>query len=162
MWRRLPTCRGLPWIYAGEEQAFRGIKEHRAGGDDAIRPAFPETAADLAPFGWATYRLHQELIGLRRHNPWLHRARTRVTALRNADFTFEAFHEANRLWVALNLAWRCLRADLARPAITTTLRSCRFRRASCAARPAAAAAYEPPPGQSGNSSDTAGRCPKGC
>ena len=100
----LMTCGGLPSIYAGDEQAFRGIKEHRAGGDDAIRPAFPETAADLAPFGWATYRLHQELIGLRRHNPWLHRARTRVTALRNADFTFEAFHEENRLWVALNLA----------------------------------------------------------
>ncbi len=100
----LMTCGGVPSIYAGDEQAFRGIKEHRAGGDDAIRPAFPATPAQLAPFGWPTYRLHQELIGLRRRFPWLHRARSRVTELRNTDFTFEAFHEQNRLWVALNLA----------------------------------------------------------
>jgi glycosidase len=100
----LLTCGGLPSIYAGDEQAFRGIKEHRAGGDDAIRPAFPATPADLAPFGWPTYRLHQELIGLRRRHPWLHRARSRVMELHNTDLMFEAFHENNRLWVALNLA----------------------------------------------------------
>src|SRR5882757_6045791 len=100
----LMTCGGLPSIYAGDEQAFRGIKEQRVGGDDAIRPAFPATPANLAPFGWPTYRLHQELIGLRRRHPWLHKARSRVTELRNTDVTFEAFHEENRLWVALNLA----------------------------------------------------------
>jgi cyclomaltodextrinase / maltogenic alpha-amylase / neopullulanase len=100
----LMTCGGLPSIYAGDEQAFRGIKEHRAGGDDAIRPAFPATPADLAPFGWPTYRLHQQLIRLRRRHPWLHSARSRVTELRNTDLIFEAFHEENRLWVALNLA----------------------------------------------------------
>jgi cyclomaltodextrinase / maltogenic alpha-amylase / neopullulanase len=100
----LLTCGGLPSIYAGDEQAFRGIKEHRAGGDDAIRPAFPATPAELAPFGWPTYRLHQELIGLRRRHPWLHKARSRVTELRNTDFTFEAFYQENRLWIVLNLA----------------------------------------------------------
>ena len=47
----LMTCGGTPSIYAGDEQAFRGIKEHRPGGDDAIRPAFPAAPADLAPFG---------------------------------------------------------------------------------------------------------------
>jgi cyclomaltodextrinase len=100
----LMTCGGVPSIYAGDEQAFRGIKEHRAGGDDAIRPAFPTTQADLAPFGWPTYRLHQELIGLRREHPWLHRAKSRVTELNNCDLVFEAFNDDNRLWVALNLA----------------------------------------------------------
>ncbi len=100
----LLTCAGVPSIYAGDEQAFRGIKEHRAGGDDAIRPAFPATPADLAPFGWPIYRLHQELIGLRRRHPWLHRARSRVIELRNTDLTLELSHEENRLWVALNLA----------------------------------------------------------
>jgi cyclomaltodextrinase / maltogenic alpha-amylase / neopullulanase len=100
----LMTCGGVPSIYAGDEQAFRGIKEHRAGGDDAIRPAFPASPADLAPFGWPAYRLHQDLIGLRRRHPWLHRARSRVVTLNNADVTFEAFGEGNRLWVALNLA----------------------------------------------------------
>ncbi len=100
----LLTCGGVPSIYAGDEQAFRGIKEHRAGGDDAIRPAFPATPADLAPFGLPIYRLHQELIGLRRRHPWLHRARSRVIELRNTDLTLELSHEENRLWVALNLA----------------------------------------------------------
>jgi cyclomaltodextrinase len=78
------TCGGTPSIYAGDEQAFRGIKEHRAGGDDAIRPAFPATPADLAPFGWQIYRLHQRLIGLRRRHPWLHRAQSRVVELEHS------------------------------------------------------------------------------
>lgn len=100
----LMTCGGLPSIYAGDEQAFRGIKEQRAGGDDVIRPVFPATPAGLVPFGWPIYRLHQELIGLRRRHPWLHKARSRVTELRNTDVVLEAFHKENRLWVALNLA----------------------------------------------------------
>jgi cyclomaltodextrinase / maltogenic alpha-amylase / neopullulanase len=100
----LMMCAGTPSIYAGDEQAFRGIKEHRAGGDDAIRPAFPATPAQLAPFGWPTYRLHQELIGLRRRHPWLHRARSRATELHNTDFIFEVFHDGKRLWVVLNVA----------------------------------------------------------
>jgi cyclomaltodextrinase len=100
----LLTCGGTPSIYAGDEQAFRGIKEHRAGGDDAIRPAFPATPADLAPFGWPIYRLHQSLIGMRRRHPWLHRARSRVVDLGNTHFIFEAFHNENWLLVALNVA----------------------------------------------------------
>lgn len=100
----LTMCGGLPSIYAGDEQAFRSVKEHRAGGDDAIRPAFPATPGDLAPFGWPIYRLHQDLIGLRRRYPWLNKARSRVIELHNTDVVFEAFHEKNRLWVVLNLA----------------------------------------------------------
>src|SRR5262249_17329816 len=95
---------GTPSIYAGDEQAFRGIKEHRAGGDDAIRPAFPQMPDGLAPFGWPIYRLHQDLIGLRRRHPWLHRARIRMHALRNAELVFEAAHDSHRLFVALNLS----------------------------------------------------------
>ena len=97
------TVGGTPSIYAGDEQAFRGIKEHRAGGDDAIRPAFPSTPEGLAPFGWPIYRLHQDLIGLRRRHPWLHRARSRVVELHNADLILEVGHDRDRLFVALNL-----------------------------------------------------------
>lgn len=100
----LMTCGGTPSIYAGDEQAFRGLKEDRAGGDDAIRPAFPETPSGLAPFGWPIYRLHQEVIGLRRRHPWLHRAQSRVVELSNTDFLYEAFADDQRLWVALNIA----------------------------------------------------------
>jgi len=67
---------GVPSVYYGDEQAFRGLKEHREGGDDEIRPPFPQSPADLPPDGWGAYRLHQRLIGFRRRHPWLVRART--------------------------------------------------------------------------------------
>jgi cyclomaltodextrinase / maltogenic alpha-amylase / neopullulanase len=38
----LLTVGSTPSIYAGDEQGFRGLKEHWAGGDDAVRPAFPD------------------------------------------------------------------------------------------------------------------------
>ena len=75
---------GVPSVYYGDEQGFRGLKEHRAGGDDAIRPAFPATPAGLAPDGWQHYRLHQRLIGFRRRHPWLVRARTATEELTNS------------------------------------------------------------------------------
>jgi cyclomaltodextrinase len=67
---------GVPSVYYGDEQGFRGLKEHREGGDDEIRPAFPATPAGLLPDGWHYYRLHQRLIGFRRRHPWLVRARS--------------------------------------------------------------------------------------
>jgi cyclomaltodextrinase / maltogenic alpha-amylase / neopullulanase len=72
---------GVPIVYYGDEQGFRGLKEHRAGGDDEIRPAFPASPAELAPDGWRYYRLHQRLIGFRRRHPWLVRARTAAEQL---------------------------------------------------------------------------------
>jgi cyclomaltodextrinase / maltogenic alpha-amylase / neopullulanase len=98
------TVAGTPAVYAGDEQAFRGVKEDRAGGDDAVRPAFPDGPADLAPDGWPTYRLHQELIGLRRRHPWLHRARTRMVELANEHACYEVRDGDRALLVALNLA----------------------------------------------------------
>ncbi len=67
---------GVPSVYYGDEQGLRGLKENREGGDDAVRPAFPATPADLPPDGWPYYRLHQRLIGFRRRHPWLVNART--------------------------------------------------------------------------------------
>jgi cyclomaltodextrinase len=85
----LLTTGGTPSVYAGDEQAFTGVKEERAGGDDAIRPAFPaEGPSGLAPFGWPTYHLHRELIGLRRRRPWLHRARTTTVHLANRTLVY--------------------------------------------------------------------------
>ncbi|WP_420965654.1 alpha-amylase family glycosyl hydrolase [Bradyrhizobium sp. B120] len=95
---------GTPSIYSGDEQAFRGVKEHRAGGDDAIRPPFPATPSDLAPYGWRTYRLHQALIGLRRRHRWLHRARSRILGVQNTNLLLELSHAESRLWVVLNMA----------------------------------------------------------
>jgi cyclomaltodextrinase len=99
----LLTVGGTPAVYAGDEQAFRGVKEDRAGGDDAVRPPFPATPAELLPFGAATHRLHQELIGVRRRHRWLHRARTTPVHLANRQLTYVSAAGADRLLVALNL-----------------------------------------------------------
>jgi cyclomaltodextrinase len=45
----LLTVGGTPSIYAGDEQGFRGVKEQGAGGDDAVRPAFPDAPDQPAP-----------------------------------------------------------------------------------------------------------------
>ena len=84
----LMTVGGTPSVYYGDEQAFEGAKEERAGGDDAVRPAFPPDPGGLAPLGWDVYRLHQDLIGWRRRHPWLHRARVEVTELANRRMAY--------------------------------------------------------------------------
>jgi cyclomaltodextrinase len=99
----LLTVGGTPSIYAGDEQGFRGVKEDRAGGDDAVRPAFPDTPEQLAPHGWGIYRLHQELIGLRRRHPWLHHARATPLHLTNTELVYQVGPDRRRLLVALNL-----------------------------------------------------------
>ena len=102
----LMTLGGTPSIYYGDEQAFRGVKEDRPGGDDAVRPAFPATPADLSPLGWPTYRLHQDLIGLRRRHPWLGGARSRQVHLDNESFVYRVSppgDEGTWLEVALDL-----------------------------------------------------------
>ncbi|WP_170149405.1 alpha-amylase family glycosyl hydrolase [Rhodoplanes roseus] len=101
------TCAGTPSIYAGDEQGFRGFKEDRPGGDDDVRPAFPETPDGLAPYGWPMHELHRSLIALRRLNPWLHAARTRSVALANHHMVYETRGAGGEsLTVALNLSDR--------------------------------------------------------
>jgi cyclomaltodextrinase len=102
-WVLLCTLGGAPSIYAGDEQGFHGIKEDRRGGDDAVRPEFPQQPRELPESGWSTYRRCQELIGLRRRHPWLHRAESRVNKLTNTALVYEVAHEKRKLMVALNL-----------------------------------------------------------
>ena len=84
------TVAGIPSIYAGDEQAFHGVKYERADGDAEIRPEFPPGPGDLAPHGWPIYRLHQELIGLRRRYPWLVRSQSRTLDLRADMLAYQA------------------------------------------------------------------------
>ena len=100
----LLTVGGIPSIYAGDEQAFRGVKEHRAGGDDAIRPVFPDSPYQLATPQRPHYRLHQLLIGFRRRHPWLVRARTTVTTLTSTAMVYIVSDGSASLAVALNIA----------------------------------------------------------
>jgi cyclomaltodextrinase len=105
------TLAGMPAVYYGDELGLRAVKEERAGGDDAIRPSFPETpellALDTDPVAAETLALHRRLIGLRRRHPWLVRATSRAVELANATYVYEVCEpEAGpgRLVVALNLA----------------------------------------------------------
>lgn len=93
---------GTPSVYAGDEYAFRGVKEDRAGGDDAVRPPFPAPDELLAP-DERLHRLYRDLIGLRRRHAWLHRARTRTLHLTNTQILLELTAQGRSLLLALHL-----------------------------------------------------------
>ncbi|MBI9115678.1 alpha-amylase family protein [Sanguibacter suaedae] len=102
----LLTVGGTPSVYYGDERGLTGVKEDRAGGDDAVRPAYPATPADLDPAGQDTFALHQELVGLRRRHPWLHTATTRTLTLTNTVYAYESVGSVpdQRLVVLLNVS----------------------------------------------------------
>ena len=102
----LLTLGGIPSIYYGDEQGFTGVKEERVGGDDAIRPASPDTPSELADWGQNVHRAHQDLIGLRRRNPWLVTATTTPLHLENTRYTYRAAARdgSNHLDVAIDIA----------------------------------------------------------
>ena len=86
----LMTVGGVPSIYYGDEQGYVGVKQERFGGDDDVRPKFPDSPAELSTLGEPTYRLHQALIALRRRNPWLMDARTEAVKLENKHFVYRS------------------------------------------------------------------------
>ena len=94
----LMTVGGTPSIYYGDELGATGVKEERAGGDDAVRPAWP-IDGDAA-----VLRLHQDLIGLRRRHSWLHRATTTTVSLTNQQLVYDTSDGTRTLRVMLNLA----------------------------------------------------------
>ncbi|GAB3810504.1 alpha-amylase family protein [Tessaracoccus terricola] len=98
------TVAGIPSVYYGDEQAFAGTKTERIGGDDEVRPPFPDSPTELSPIGGWAHRLHQDLISLRRRHPWLTRARTETRTLTNTTYTYDAVGAGGeRLTVALTL-----------------------------------------------------------
>ncbi|WP_380164070.1 alpha-amylase family glycosyl hydrolase [Jannaschia sp. R86511] len=100
----LATVGGTPAVYAGDEHGFTGVKEDRAGGDDAVRPRFPDTPEELSPLGLPTFHHHQELIGLRRRHPWLHAARTEAVDVADERLGYVSTDGEHRLLVALSTA----------------------------------------------------------
>lgn len=101
------TTGGVPTIYAGDEFGYLGVKEERAGGDDAVRPEFGSPPLQVGDAGIETLNLHRFLIGLRRRHPWLHEARTRALQLENARYIYQSrcssSENGDSLIVALNL-----------------------------------------------------------
>ena len=95
---------GTPSVYYGDELGWRGVKEERFGGDDAIRPPFPADDSDFGPADRAALDLYRELIGVRRRNPWLHRATTTAPSLDNEYAVFRSSAADQWLSLALNLS----------------------------------------------------------
>lgn len=100
---------GIPSIYAGDEQAFTGVKLQQKYGDNAIRPPFPNYPHELAPFGANTLRCYQEIIGIRRRNAWLNKADFEILNVSNQKIELRLFHETQELRLqidAQNNIWK--------------------------------------------------------
>jgi cyclomaltodextrinase / maltogenic alpha-amylase / neopullulanase len=97
------TVGGVPSVYAGDEFGFRGVKEERYGGDDAVRPEFGFPPIQLDAFGARVWGLHQHLVGLRRRHPWLHAASTTTLRLDNRHYVYRTSRGDDALLVALNI-----------------------------------------------------------
>lgn len=97
------TTGGTPTVYAGDEFAYRGVKEERYGGDDAVRPEFDTPPVHVDEHGDDVLRLHRYLIGLRRRHAWLHTARTASLLLTNRQYVYQTRAESEALLVALNI-----------------------------------------------------------
>lgn len=106
------TVGGVPSVYAGDELGFRGVKEERYGGDDAVRPEFGSPPLKLDAFGAKMWALHQFLVGLRRRHPWLHAASTTAVRLQNRHYVYETRNGDDALLVALNIDDQPLRLAL--------------------------------------------------
>ncbi|EYR65184.1 alpha-amylase [Actinotalea ferrariae CF5-4] len=99
----LLTVGGTPTVYAGDELGMTGVKEEREGGDDAVRPVFPATPGDLDGEAAEAFRLHHDLIGVRRRHPWLHRARVEVLTCTNTRLVYRSHAGDAAVLVALSL-----------------------------------------------------------
>lgn len=97
------TLPGMPSIYYGDEQAFRGEKGDGYHADDPLRPPLPATPAGLVPYGAWMHRIYTELIGLRRRNPWLVRGRVHVEAKDLTWITYAVEADGHRLEAKLRL-----------------------------------------------------------
>lgn len=99
----LLTLPGHPCTYYGDEFGWTGVKEHRPGGDDAIRPRIPAADHDWNDHERTTRSLVAELIALRRQEPWLTRGTVEVDELANRRIRFTTRGDDRALRVTIDL-----------------------------------------------------------
>lgn len=100
----LLTLPGIPSVYYGDEQAFRGEKAEGYAADDPLRPALPAGPEHLHPAGSWLYDLHRDLIALRRRCPWITRGHLQVEHVENEAIRYAVLAEHDRLDVEIALA----------------------------------------------------------
>ena len=96
------TVPGIPAVYAGDEQGAGGRKFDRIGGDAEIRRPPPFRPTKLVGDSLDLWRLHRDLIAVRRARPWLVTGELSVTRVDNRTIVYEVSASAGRLIVALN------------------------------------------------------------
>lgn len=101
----LMTVGGIPSVYYGDEQLFRGDKGEGEGHDDALRPAFPHHPSELASFGQWMYDLLGELTALRHARPWLTTAMTEQEVVESERIVYRVYgkEEGQEMRVSLSL-----------------------------------------------------------
>jgi cyclomaltodextrinase len=91
-------------VYYGDEFGLQGVKEERAGGDDAVRPELPSSQEPPGADAAALADLHRLLIGVRRRHPWLVGARIEdPDVLSNEVLAVRLTGEGQTLAVVLNV-----------------------------------------------------------
>lgn len=99
----LLTLPGVPSIYYGDEQDFRGLRGTGITADDPVRPVLPASPRELAPFGNWMYELHQRLIAYRRRHPFLVTGRVDVTDVSNDSMVYRV--SAGDEWVEVAITF---------------------------------------------------------
>lgn len=83
------TVGGTPSVYYGDERAWKGDKTEGVGGDDIVRPQYPQRPEDLAEDGAWMYRLTGELAAIRSARPWMTDATSEPVLLENRHYIYD-------------------------------------------------------------------------
>ncbi|MCO6558192.1 MAG: alpha-amylase family protein [Bifidobacterium sp.] len=83
------TVGGTPSVYYGDERAMPGEKTEGVGGDDIVRPEYPETPEGLPEDGKWMYKLTGQLAAIRSARPWMLNATTEPTLLENRHYAYD-------------------------------------------------------------------------
>lgn len=94
---------GSPCVYYGDELGFRGRKEAREGGDDAIRPALPPSPAPADDDQRAILDLHRHLLHMRRARPWIDTGTLEVLDVSDDQLRYRVSGDGQALVAVLNV-----------------------------------------------------------
>ncbi len=95
------TVPGMPSVYYGDEQGFRGRRGEGFAADDPVRPPLPDDPAGLAPLGAWLHEIYRALISLRRRHPWLVRSSVEVLDKTNTELRYRCAGAGHTLTVSL-------------------------------------------------------------